>query len=119
RAVARIPDRARRPRPERRDDGMNGHRTSRRMAALVGAAALTALAAGCGSGSDEAASGGQTLDVKLVDTGCSPAKLTAKAGPVTIHVSNGGTSRVTELELENPQGIILGERENIVAGIDG
>jgi iron uptake system component EfeO len=98
---------------------MNGQRTSRRAAALAGAALVAVLAAGCGSGSDKAASGGQTLDVKLVDTGCSPAKLTAKAGSVTIHVSNGGTSKVSELELKNRDGIILGERENIVSGIDG
>ncbi len=99
---------------------MNGHWTSTRTAALAGAAALAALVAGCGgSGSDKAASGGQTLDVKLVDAGCSPAKLSAKAGSVTIHISNGGTSKVSELELKNQSGIILGERENIVAGIDG
>ena len=33
----------------------------------------------------------QTLEVTLTDAGCTPAKLTAKSGPVTIHVSNGGT----------------------------
>ena len=34
-------------------------------------------------------------------------------------VSNGGTSKVSELELKNADGIILGERENIVGGISG
>ena len=34
-------------------------------------------------------------------------------------MSNGGTSKVSELELKSPSGIILGERENIVSGIDG
>ncbi|HVV58663.1 MAG TPA: iron uptake system protein EfeO [Gaiellaceae bacterium] len=97
---------------------MNGHGTSRRVAALAGAALVAVLAAGCGSSGADKASGGQTLDVKLVDTGCSPSKLTAKAGSVTIHVTNGGTSKVSELELKNRQGIILGERENIVSGID-
>jgi iron uptake system component EfeO len=89
-----------------------------RLLVLGAAAAAALLAAGCGS-SHDAASGGQTLDVKLVDAGCAPAHLKAKAGPLTIHVSNGGTSKVSELELKNQNGIILGERENIVAGIDG
>jgi iron uptake system component EfeO len=38
---------------------------------------------------------------------------------VTFNVSNEGSSKVTEFELKNDKGIILGERENIVAGIDG
>ena len=41
------------------------------------------------------------------------------AGPVTFKVTNGGTAKVTEFELKNDDGIILGERENIVEGIDG
>jgi iron uptake system component EfeO len=57
--------------------------------------------------------------VTLTDAGCSPAKLHAKAGSVTLNVSNAGTSKVSELELKNADGIILGERENIVDGIDG
>ena len=43
----------------------------------------------------------------------------ANSGSVTINVTNGGTGKVTELELKNPKGIILGERENIVSGISG
>jgi FTR1 family protein len=82
---------------------------------------IVLLAAGCGSGggSTSAAPGTRTLSVKLTDDGCSPAELKVPAGPVTFRVSNGGTSKVTELELKSSSGIILGERENIVAGIDG
>ena len=40
-------------------------------------------------------------------------------GAITFEITNGGTAKVTELELKNEDGIILGERENIVSGIDG
>ena len=43
------------------------------------------------------------VTVTLTDAGCSPAKLTAQAGPVTFKVANGGTSKVTELELKNAE----------------
>jgi iron uptake system component EfeO len=83
---------------------------------VVALGAATVLA-GCGGSS----SGGntQTLAVSLTDAGCSPASLEAKPGPVTFEVRNGGTGKVSELELKNEDGIILGERENIVAGIEG
>jgi iron uptake system component EfeO len=87
------------------------------LCAACGVVLVLALA-GCGSSSEKSSSA-QTLEVTLTDAGCTPAKLTAKSGPVTIHVSNGGTSKVSELELKSPSGIILGERENIVSGIDG
>ena len=63
--------------------------------------------------------GGKTIAVSLTDAGCAPAKLTTKAGSVTFDVTNGGTGKVSELELKNAKGIILGERENIVSGISG
>ncbi len=62
---------------------------------------------------------GKTLAVKLTEQGCSPAKLTAPAGPLTISVSNGGASAVTEMELKNTSGIIMGEQENVVGGLSG
>jgi len=88
---------------------------------VVVALAVAATLAGCGgSGSSSGSRGaGQTLSVSLTDAGCSPSTLEAKAGPVTFEVSNGGTGKVSELELKNKDGIILGERENIVAGIKG
>ncbi len=66
-----------------------------------------------------AGEGAQKLAVSLTDAGCSPDHLTAKSGAVTVDVSNGGTGKVSELELKNDKGIILGERENIVSGISG
>ena len=42
----------------------------------------------------------------------------ATSAPVTFVVSNGG-SEVTGSQLKNLQGIVVGERENIVGGITG
>jgi iron uptake system component EfeO len=78
--------------------------------------------AGCGGGTGTSSSDDgskQKLAVSLTDAGCSPAKLSAKSGSITFEVTNGGTGKVSELELKNQDGIILGERENIVSGISG
>jgi iron uptake system component EfeO len=89
------------------------------IATCVAVAATSGLVA-CGSDQGgKAADGGRQLAVKLTDQGCSPAKTTVPAGPLTISVSNGGSSAVTEMELKDSSGIILGERENIAAGLSG
>ena len=92
------------------------------VAAVLMAVAASALVAGCGGvdkSSVESGSGAsQTLKVSLTDEGCTPTKLEARTGSVSFEVSNGGTSKVSELELKNEEGIILGERENIVSGIN-
>jgi iron uptake system component EfeO len=80
----------------------------------VSSLVLLLIAAGCGTARD---AGGQKLTVKLVDEGCAPASLNVKSGSTTFDVENGGTSKVTEFEVKNRKGIILGERENVVEGI--
>lgn len=55
----------------------------------------------------------------LVDSGCTPSQIKVPAGPVTFDVTNGGTSKVSEMELKNGLGIILGESENVVEGVPG
>jgi iron uptake system component EfeO len=86
--------------------------------AAVGAVAIAAvLLAGCGSSSGP--KGASKLGVTLVDAGCSPSKIHVVAGPVTFEVTNGGTSKVSEMELKNNSGIILGEAENVVEGVPG
>jgi FTR1 family protein len=93
------------------------------VAASLGVIAVALLLVGCGSaglkGSTSGDSAAQKLAVSLTDAGCSPAKLSARSGAVTFEVSNGGTAKVSELEVKNADGIILGERENIVSGING
>ncbi|HEY2767429.1 MAG TPA: iron uptake system protein EfeO [Solirubrobacteraceae bacterium] len=82
-------------------------------------ATLGMTACGGASGGAGASKGADTVKVTLTDQGCSPAKLTAPAGPLTISVTSDGTSAVTEMELKDTHGIILGERENVVAGLPG
>ncbi|HEX5852549.1 MAG TPA: iron uptake system protein EfeO [Solirubrobacteraceae bacterium] len=89
------------------------------IATLVSLAALGLVACGSARNSANTSKSATTLEVTLTDQGCSPAKLTAPAGALTISVSNGGTSAVTEMELKDSSGIIIGERENVVGGLTG
>jgi iron uptake system component EfeO len=79
-------------------------------------AAIAALGlAACGSSEG----GAKQLRFTLTDQGCSPEHASVAAGPVTFFVTNGGTSHTTELELRSSSGYVLGERENLVAGLSG
>ncbi len=88
-------------------------------AAVVTACVIGAVAvAGCGS-STGTVKGAKSVALTLVDAGCTPSQISVAAGPVTFHVTNGGTSKVSEMELKNRSGIILGESENVVEGVPG
>jgi iron uptake system component EfeO len=88
-------------------------------AAALAACAVAALGvAGCGTSSD-GPKGAKKVAVTLVDSGCTPDQIHVAAGPVSFDVSNGGTSKVSEMELKNTSGIILGESENVVEGVPG
>ncbi len=81
---------------------------------------LTAIAA-CGDdddGSSGASGGGdaQSIDVTISDAGCDPDPIEATAGPVTFNVTNDGSASVTEFEVLNADGHILGEVENVIPG---
>ena len=90
--------------------------TKSRAIAPLSALAVALLIAGCGGG---AKGGAASLKFALTSQGCVPNQATVPSGPVTISVSNGGSPLVTELELQNKSGIILGERENILPGLSG
>jgi iron uptake system component EfeO len=94
---------------------------SRRGAAAIAAGLIAFAVAGCGGSDDKGSSNGKTrtVAVSLTDKGCEPATASIPAGPVTFNVKNAGTAKVTEFELKNKDGIIIGERENVVEGIDG
>ena len=88
-------------------------------AATLSACAVAALGvAGCGTSSN-APKGAKKVAVTLVDSGCTPRQIHVAAGPVSFDVSNGGTSKVSEMELKSSSGIILGESENVVEGVPG
>jgi iron uptake system component EfeO len=84
--------------------------------------ALALAAAGCGSdsGSGAAASdeSARVVEVRLVDAGCQPAKLTVAAGATTFDVTNDGADAVTELEVLDGDRV-LGEAENLAPGLSG
>jgi iron uptake system component EfeO len=92
---------------------------------LPARAALTALAVGllavfasaCGS-SEDAPAGAKKMSFKLTDAGCDPHDAKAPAGPITFEVENGGSSKVTEMEVLDGE-TILGEKENLSEGLSG
>jgi iron uptake system component EfeO len=92
----------------------------RKASRRVSVGALVALAAvsiaACGSSGD---GGGRDVAVTLTDSGCTPDQIHVAAGPVTFQITNGGTSQVSEMELKDESGVILGEAENVVEGIPG
>ncbi len=102
--------------------GPKSKRHSRKTAvtAGVGAALVAVLAlAGCGSsGSDNASgdtSGVKQVGIKLVETGCEPAKLSLPAGPTKFNVENDDADAVTEFEVQQG-GRIAGEVELVAPG---
>jgi iron uptake system component EfeO len=94
----------------------NRPRLSRRGAAGVTAALLAVALGACGWA--DGAAGAKTIKVALTDAGCEPATINAAPGATTFAVANGGTSKVSEFEILDGKRIV-GEVENIVAGLDG
>jgi iron uptake system component EfeO len=90
----------------------------RRGSAALLVALLAALGLSACAGSESTA-GGASLKFTLTDQGCTPGVATVAAGPVNISVTNGGDPKVTELEVQNLSGIVLGERENLLPGLSG
>ncbi|MDT7745286.1 MAG: iron uptake system component EfeO [Actinomycetota bacterium] len=95
-------------------------RPRRRGSAVVGALAVAVVTAGllaaCSSGSGDQAAQGSKVSMTLSDAGCAPQPASVPAGPVVFTVTNSGTSKVTEGEVQKDNRI-LGEKENVVAGL--
>lgn len=89
--------------------------TIQRRAACAALVLVLLAICGCGSSQDGAA----TLKFTLTEGGCVPNQASVGSGPVTIAVTNGGSPHVTELELRNTSGIVIGERENLLPGLSG
>jgi FTR1 family protein len=85
--------------------------------ALAGVALLLAACGGSDNGGS-ASAGANKVAITLTDAGCEPAALKLPAGPTTFEVTNGGTGRVSEFEVLDGSRI-LGEKENLVAGLKG
>ena len=85
-------------------------------AAVVCAAGLLA---GCGSpGGPGSNQPGATVKIVLSDAGCSPTPASVPAGPVKFEVTNSGSAKVTEAEVQS-SGRIVGEKESITPGLSG
>jgi FTR1 family protein len=103
--------------PARKKPAKEGHMKSTVVASALVVAALLLVA--CGSDdSGSAAPGTKQVAIKLTDAGCEPAQMKLDAGRVEFKVTNGGTGRVSEFEVLSGARI-LGEKENLVAGLSG
>ncbi|WP_196809267.1 iron uptake system protein EfeO [Conexibacter woesei] len=104
-----------------RKRGPKEHRMkSTAVATVVVTTAAALLLTACGSSDDKSggSSGSKQVAVKLTDAGCEPATLKLNAGPTEFKVTNGGTGRVSEMEVLSGSRI-LGEKENLVPGLSG
>src|SRR4051794_20074298 len=90
----------------------------RRVMSVACAAALIALLAACGSDS-KSSSDRKTVEVTITDAGCDPAEVTVPPGSTTFHVKNDGADAVTEFEVIDSTGKIIGEKENLTPGLSG
>ncbi len=89
----------------------------RRSIAIAAATVATCGLSACGKSTSS--KGSKQIAVTLTDSGCTPQQISVASGPVTFNVTNGGTSKVSEMELKRSDGVILGESENVVEGIKG
>src|SRR3978361_1722620 len=90
-------------------------RTTKSARAIAGALLVALVLAGCGGASGAGKS--HSLAFTLTSQGCPPDQATVLSGPVRTAVRNGGPRVVTELELQDENEIIIGERENILPGL--
>ncbi|HZZ45505.1 MAG TPA: iron uptake system protein EfeO [Pseudonocardia sp.] len=89
-----------------------------RLAGPVVLACSAVLLAGCAGGGAGSNEQGATVKIALSDAGCAPQPASVPAGPVKFELTNSGSSKVTEAELQK-DGRILGERESLTPGLNG
>jgi uncharacterized cupredoxin-like copper-binding protein len=75
------------------------------------------MLAACGS--DSHSSSGKTVEISITDAGCDPAEVTVPPGSTTFHVKNNGADSITEFEVLDSSGKIVGEKENLTPGLSG
>jgi iron uptake system component EfeO len=89
-----------------------------RVAGPVVLACSAVLLAGCGGGGAGSNEAGATVKITLSDAGCAPRPASVPAGPVKFELTNSGSAKVTEAEIQR-DGRILGERESLTPGLSG
>lgn len=90
-----------------------------RAAALLAVAGL--VMTGCSKSKDDAASasGATKVKIEITDDGCKTTPSSISAGATTFEVINKNASKVTEAELLQKTGEIVGEKENLTPGLSG
>jgi iron uptake system EfeUOB component EfeO/EfeM len=91
----------------------------RRTTIVVVLAVLALAVSACGSSSKAADPGVKTVEISLTDAGCDPAHIETAAGPTSFKVTNDGADAVSEFEVLDAGGKILGEKENLTPGLSG
>ena len=97
---------------------------SLRAGRLAGTSAVllcaSALLAGCGNSGGPGGNQPAAAEVKITlsDAGCQPQPASVPAGPVRFSITNSGSSKVTEAELQQ-DGRIIGEKESLTPGLSG
>jgi iron uptake system component EfeO len=87
---------------------------------LLPAAAAALFLAACGSDDDaKPAADGRTVKASYSDAGCRVESTSIPAGATTFEVTNDGATKVTELEIVDADGVVLGEVENLADGESG
>jgi iron uptake system component EfeO len=90
---------------------------------LTLAAGPLLLLAACGGDAESTSGDGSgdagTVKISITDDGCTAEPTSIAAGAATFEVVNDGASAVTEAELVNSGGRIVGERENLTPGLTG
>jgi iron uptake system component EfeO len=87
---------------------------------VAAVAAVALLCAACGSDEPGAPGGdGTVIDVTITPAGCLPDPIEASAGTIGFAVTNDGATAVSEFEILDADDRILGEVENIAAGLSG
>src|SRR6185436_11458564 len=89
-----------------------------RLSLIAAVFGFAALAAGCGSSSEEVPADAKKLSFELTDAGCVPHSASAPAGSILFEVENAGTAAVTEFEVMEGD-TVLGEKENLTDGLSG
>jgi hypothetical protein len=89
-----------------------------RRVVLASTTALIVMAAGA-CGSDAPKASGKTVEVALTNEGCDPSELTIPSGSTTFHVKNNGADSISEFEVLDSGGKIIGEKESLTSGLEG
>ena len=88
------------------------------MVASACLAGLAACGASAGQSSPPASSGpaAQQIPVRLSDAGCTPSDFTLNPGTIIFVVTNSGSTKVEEMEVDDHSGNVQGDVEGVQPG---